>query len=101
MADVLVTNIEKPKSGSPKEFIIALGNPNTPQGGWRWTREQVIASIEVGSNTFFIRESLSGKRYDIQVVRPGFGDPFLSTVDEGKPTEHLFQLAEFPTLISE
>jgi Protein of unknown function (DUF3892) len=100
MADVVVTNVEKAKSGSATELITALGNPNTPQGGWRWTTEQVIASIEAGTNSFFIREPESGRRYDIRVVRSESGGPFLSTVDQGKPTEHLSQLAEFPSITS-
>jgi hypothetical protein len=100
MADVVVTNIEKAKSGSPKELITALGNPNTPQGGWRWTREQVIASIEAGSNTFFVKAP-HGKRLDLQVFRPEHGEPYLRTLDEGKATEHLFELAEFPKVVSE
>jgi hypothetical protein len=100
MADVVVTNIERTKTGSNNELIIALGNPNTPQGGWRWTTAEVIASIDTGSNTFFVREPESGKRYDIRVFRPNSGSPILCTVDEGKPTEHLNQLSEFPSITS-
>jgi uncharacterized protein DUF3892 len=100
MADVIVTNIEKAKSAPFGERIIALGNPNTPQGGWRWTAEQVIASIEAGTNTFFIRESGSGRRYDIHVLSHQSGVKILGTVDQGKPTEHLYQLSEFPSIAS-
>lgn len=100
MSDVVVTNIEKTKGGPIGERIVALGNPNTPQGGWRWTTEEVIASIEAGTNTFFVREPGSGKRYDIRVVRLESGGQTLRTIDQGKPTEHLFNLAEFPSIAS-
>jgi hypothetical protein len=100
MADVIVTNIEKAEGGSASGRITVLGNPNTPQGGWRWTTEQVIASIEAGTNSFFVRDPETGRRFDISVVRPESGRPSLCTVDQGKPTEHLSQLAEFPSINS-
>lgn len=49
MADVQVTCITKPHPQSPHEHITHLGNP---AGGWRWTREEVIRSIEAKTNTF-------------------------------------------------
>lgn len=96
MADVLVTHIEKAKDHlAAGTMLRALGNPNTPQGGWRWTVEQVIASIEAGSNTFFLRESSSGKRYDIKILRSKEGVPQLASFDEGHPTGHLMSLNQF------
>jgi len=71
MADVLVTCINKPDRNSRHEHITHLGNPATPQGGWRWTREAVIASIESGTNTFFTRDPITGKRGDIKVAKTG------------------------------
>ncbi len=101
MADVLVTHIEKAKRDPIGDLVTALGNPNTPQGGWRWTREQVIASIQAGSNSFFVRDPQSGRRFDIGVIRRAETGPYLSTVDGGKPTDHLLQLAEFAQVVSE
>jgi len=51
VADVRVTCITKPHPSSPHEHITHLGNP---QAGWKWSREDVIRSIEVGTNTFFV-----------------------------------------------
>jgi hypothetical protein len=48
MADVKFTCIGKPHPPqSPHEHIRHLGNPSA---GWKWTREQVIASIEANTN---------------------------------------------------
>ena len=67
MADVQVTCITKPHPQSPHEHITHLGNP---QAGWKWTREDVIRSIEAGTNTFFVVDPYTGKRSDVGVVRP-------------------------------
>lgn len=67
MADVRVTCITKPHPQSPHEHITHLGGSS-----WKWTREQVIASIDQGTNTFFVLDS-SGKRADVGVVDPGQG----------------------------
>jgi hypothetical protein len=96
MADVIVTCINKPERNSPHEHITHLGNPNTPQGGWRWTREEVIASIEAGTNTFFTRDNATGKRADIRVVREAGGRVYLRTFADGIPTDNLLSLNECP-----
>jgi Protein of unknown function (DUF3892) len=96
MADVLVTCINKPDRNSRHEHITHLGNPATPQGGWRWTREQVIESIEQGTNTFFTRDPITGKRADIRVVRlPGYS-PYVQTYADGIWTDNLLSLSECP-----
>ena len=51
MPDVQVTCITKPHPLSPHEHITHLGNS---RAGWKWTREQVIASIDAKTNTFFV-----------------------------------------------
>lgn len=94
MADVLVTQAEKAKVDGGRECIVALGNPNTPQGGWRWPSSQVIASIRAGTNTFFLRDGVSGKRYDIIVAYASNDEaPRLVSVDEDQITDHLDQIA--------
>jgi hypothetical protein len=47
MADVKVTCIDKPHPQSPHEHFTHLGNPSA---GWKWAREQVIASIDANTN---------------------------------------------------
>ena len=68
MADVQVTCITKPHPQSPHEHITHIGNP---AANWKWTREQVIASIEAKTNTFYVLDPRTGKRADVGVVYPG------------------------------
>lgn len=90
MADVLVTCINKPNRNSSYEGITHLGNPSV---GWRWTREQVIASIEAGSNTFFTK--VNGNRGDIGVVNGQHGK-YVRTYADGKWNDNLLSLPEYP-----
>jgi hypothetical protein len=93
MADVQVTCITKPHPQSPYEHITHVGNPNA---GWKWTREQVIASIELKSNTFFVLDPKSGKRADIGVVRGTGHVPYLRTYADGNWNDNLLSLNQCP-----
>ena len=66
MAEVQVTCITKPHPQSQHEHITHVGNP---KAGWKWTREQVIESIDSKANIFFVLDPKNGKRADIGVVR--------------------------------
>ena len=88
MADVQVTCITKPYPHSPHEHITHLGNPPT----WLWTREQVIASIDAGTNTFFVRDPVSGKRSVVGVVREAGKVPYLRTHADGYYNNNLLSL---------
>ena len=59
MADVQVTCITKPHPQSPHEHITALGNP---AANWKWTREQVIASIDACTEDQISHSALLGRR---------------------------------------
>jgi len=93
MADVQVTCITKPDPQSPHEHITHLGNPSA---GWKWTREQVIASIEAGTNTFFVIDSRTGKRSDVGIVRPAGRPPYLRTHADGDWNNNLLSLNQCP-----
>jgi hypothetical protein len=93
MADVRVTCINKQDRASSHEHITHLGNPTS---GWRWTREQVIASIDAGSNTFFTIDPITGRRADIRVVRIAGRSPYVQTFADGIWTDNLLQLTECP-----
>src|SRR5580692_3722001 len=95
MADVIVTCVNKLDRASRHEHITHLGNPNTPQGGWRWTREAVIASIQAGTNTFFTRDPSTGKRADVRIVQ-GENGSYLRSFADGIPTDNLLNLNECP-----
>jgi hypothetical protein len=93
MADVQVTCITKPNPQSPHEHITHLGNP---AAGWRWTREQVIASIEARSNTFYVIDPKIGKRSEVGIVRPAGKAPYLRTYADGEWNNNLLSLNQCP-----
>jgi Protein of unknown function (DUF3892) len=93
MADVQVTCITKPHTQSPHEHITHLGNPRAE---WKWTRQQVIESIDAKSNTFFVFESGTGKRADIGVVREAGRVPFVRTYADGVWNDNLLALNQCP-----
>jgi len=94
MADVQVTCITKPSVFSPHEHITHIGNP---AAGWKWTREQVIQSIDAGINTFYVVEPSSGRRAYIGVVRPNDGRaPWLQTYSDGQWNNNLLSLPQCP-----
>lgn len=88
MADAQVTCITKPHPQSLHEHITHLGNP--PQ--WVWTREQVIASIDAKTNTFFVRDPATGKRSDVGVVRETGKAAYLRTHADGYYNNNLLAL---------
>jgi len=92
MADVQVTCITKPNPQSPHEHITHLGNPPV----WVWTREEVIASIETNTNTFFVRDPKTGNRSNIGVVRSQGKTPFLRTFADGNWNNNLLSLDQCP-----
>ena len=93
MADVRVTCITKPHPQSPNEHITHIGNPAV---GWKWTREEVIASIDAGSNTFFVIDPNTGKRSDVGVVRVAGRNPYLRTHADGDWNNNLLSLDQCP-----
>lgn len=93
MPDVQVTCITKPHPQSPHEHITHLGNP---AAGWTWTREQVIRSIEAGTNTFYVLDPLSGRSADIGVVRETGKAPYVRTYADGYWNNNLLSLNQCP-----
>jgi hypothetical protein len=93
VADARVTCITKPHPQSPHEHITHLGNP---AAGWKWTSEQVIASIDAKTNTFYVIDPYSGKRSEVGVVRPASGRPYLRTYADGDWNNNLLSLNQCP-----
>lgn len=90
MADVQVTCIKKPNRDSAHEHITHLGG-----SGWKWTREQVIQSIDNKTNTFFVQSGYS--RSEVGVVDPGNGRArYLRTYANGVWNDNLLALPECP-----
>ncbi len=93
MADAQVTCITKPHPQSPHEHITHLGNP---AGGWTWTREAVIASIDAKTNTFFVLDPANNRRADIGVVRESGKAPYVRTYADGNWNNNLLSLNQCP-----
>lgn len=93
MADCQVTCITKPQINSPHEHITHLGNP---AANWVWPREDVIRTIDDKTNTFFVIDSVNGKRAEIQVVREAGKAPYVRTVADGRYTDNLLSLNQCP-----
>ena len=92
MADCQITCIVKPHPQSPHEHITHVGNPPT----WVWPRERVIASIEAGTNTFFVTDARTGRRAEVGVVREAGKGPFLRTHADGYYNDNLLALDQCP-----
>ena len=88
MSDVQVTCITKPNPLSQHEHITHLGNPPI----WLWTREQVIASIDAKTNTFYVVDNYNGKRSEVGVVRTSAKAPYLRTHADGDWNNNLLSL---------
>jgi hypothetical protein len=86
MADLQVTYINKTPRNNTHEGITHLGGST-----WKWTRAQVIQSIEAGSNTFYT--SVGGKRANIAVVN-GAGGKYVRTHADGRWNDNLLALRE-------
>ncbi|PBN44122.1 DUF3892 domain-containing protein [Sphingobium sp. D43FB] len=86
MADVQVTCINKQPRDNTHEGITHLGG-----SGWRWTRQQVIDSIEAKTNTFYTY--VAGNRGNIGVVN-GPNGKYLRTYADGKWNDNLLSLPE-------
>ena len=93
MADVQVSCITIPHRQSAHEHITHLGNP---AAGWKWTREQVIASIDAKTNTFLVLDPYTGKRSDVGVVRPTGRAAYLRTYADGDWNDNLLSLDKCP-----
>jgi hypothetical protein len=91
MADVQVTCINKPNRASSHEHITHLGGST-----WKWTRAQVITSIEAKTNTFFVRDA-AGHRSEVGVVEPSDDrSKYVRTYADGDWNNNLLALPECP-----
>lgn len=86
MSDVQVKCINKLPRNNTHEGITHLGG-----SGWKWTRQQVIDSIEAKSNTFYTQ--VNGKRAEIGVVN-GTRSQFVRTYADGTWNDNLLALPE-------
>jgi hypothetical protein len=88
MPDCQVTCIIKAHPQGSDEHITHLGNQPT----WLWSREQVIASIDAKTNTFFVIDPQTRQRSDVGVVREAGNAPYLRTYADGNWNNNLLSL---------
>jgi hypothetical protein len=88
MADVQVTCVTK--TGTTHESITHLGG--TAGGGWKWTKQQVVNSINDGTNTFYTL--VDGKRANLHVVKNN--PDYVQTVADGQWSNNLLALPRCP-----
>ena len=86
MPDVQVTCINKVPRNDTHEGITHLGG-----SGWKWTRQQVIDSIEARTNTFYTL--VGNKRADVGVVN-GRNGKYVRTHADGVWNDNLLALDE-------
>lgn len=81
-------------SGSPPrhEYITHVGNMDASPP-WKWTREQVIQSIDNGSNTFYVLDPKTRQRSDVRVVRVLGGPAYIRTSADNDTKDNLLSLA--------
>ena len=93
MADVKVTCITKSVPNGGHEHITHLGSAT---GNWKWTREEVIKSIDAETNTFFVTDPQNGKRANVGVVRPSGRAAYVRTYADGDWNDNLLSLSNCP-----
>ena len=88
MAEVWVTCVNKSPHDNPHEGITHLGGRK-----WKWTRQQVIASIEARQHTF--RANVPGRLTKIGIVEGPHGK-YLWAIADGEYNDSLLTLGECP-----
>lgn len=96
MADIIVTCITKSIPDGGHEHITHIGNPHSSNGGWKWTREAVIQSIDNETNTFYVVDPNNKRRADVGVVRPVGRLAYLRTHADGDWNDNLLSLPICP-----
>jgi hypothetical protein len=77
------------------EQITHVGDPYT-NPPWRWPREDVIASIEAKTNTFYVLDPRTRQRSEVGVVRSPGRAPYLHTYADDDWNNNLLSLPQCP-----
>jgi hypothetical protein len=86
MADIQVTCINKIPRNNTHEGITHLGGAT-----WKWTRQEVINSINAKTNSFYTL--VGNKRADVGVVQGQHGE-YVRTYADGVWNDNLLALYE-------
>jgi hypothetical protein len=87
VADVRVTCIHKVPRNDTHHGITHLGGSN-----WRWTRQQVVDSINAKTNTFYVFEG--NRKVYVYVARSTDGREWVQTYADGVWKDNLLALPE-------
>jgi Protein of unknown function (DUF3892) len=90
MSDARILYVSK--GSNHHESITHLGGDS-----WKWTRAQVIESIENKTNTFYTMAG--GKRANVE-VRQGKSGKYVQTHADGEWNNNLLALPDFPRTAS-
>ena len=90
-----ITCILKSHPSGGYSHITHVGNP---AAAWMWTVEQTIASIDAGTNTFYVQDPATGRRADVGVVREAGKRPYLRTHADGYWNDNLLSLNFCPLM---
>jgi hypothetical protein len=93
MAHLQITCISKSVPNGNHSHITHVGNPAVP---WKWTVEQVIASIDSNTNSFYVKDPRTGKAADVGVVREAGKRPYIRTHADGYWNDNLLSLVFCP-----
>ena len=93
MADAQVTCVNKQPRDNPHEGITHLGGIFSSDHRWRLTRQEVIADIESGQNTYYTM--VGGMRATVTVVHGPNGD-YVRTRRDSELNNDLLALNECP-----
>jgi len=93
MADVRIACITKSQPYGGHEHITHAGNPTS---NWMWTVAQIVASIDSGTNTFYVQDDRTGRRATVGVVRETGKRPYIRTHADGYWNDNLLSLNACP-----
>lgn len=88
-----VTCVTKPNRFSPHDHITEIGG-GPANGRWRISREEAIHQIDQGLNSFYVKDSLTGRTAYVGVVRAQGKVPYLRTHADGYWNDNLLSLNE-------
>ena len=93
MAICRITCVRKSIPNGGHEHITHVGNTTVP---WEWTVDEVIQSIDNGTNSFYVEDDRTGLRAAVGVVRVAGKRTHIRTYADGYYNDNLLSLGFCP-----